>query len=101
MTAPTIHILTNMKRSYFIALEQRDNNVPLPLSDVIDQLTFNEQGLIPVITQDATSKNVLMFAWMNRQALEHTLSTKRMTYWSRSRKQLWVKGGSSLSYRAP
>ena len=95
MTAPTIHILTNMKRSYFIALEQRDNNVPLPLSDVIDQLTFNEQGLIPVITQDATSKDVLMFAWMNRQALEHTLSTKRMTYWSRSRKQLWVKGGSS------
>lgn len=84
-----------MKRSYFIALEQRDKNEPLSLSGVIDQLDFNEQGLIPVITQNATSKDVLMLAWMNRQALERTLSTKRMTYWSRSRNQLWVKGETS------
>ena len=84
-----------MKRSYFIALEKHDKNVSLSLPSVIDQLDFNEQGLIPVITQDTTSKDVLMFAWMNRQALERTLSTKCMTYWSRSRKRLWMKGETS------
>ena len=84
-----------MKHSYFIALEKHNKNISLPLPDVIDQLGFNEQGLIPVITQEATSKDVLMLAWMNRQALECTLSTKRMTYWSRSRNQLWMKGETS------
>ena len=84
-----------MKRNYFIALEHYDNSVPLALPDVIDQLAFNEQGLIPVITQDATTKSILMFAWMNKDALEKTLFSKRMTYWSRSRQQLWVKGETS------
>jgi phosphoribosyl-AMP cyclohydrolase len=51
--------------------------------------------LIPVITQDATGKAVLMFAWMNKEALYQTLSMGRMTYWSRSRKQLWLKGETS------
>lgn len=83
-----------MKRDYFIDLEHRDKHC-LALSDVMDQLAFNEQGLIPVITQDASSKSLLMFAWMNREALENTISTKRMTYWSRSRQQLWVKGETS------
>ena len=84
-----------MKRNYFIALEHYDNNSPLALSDVIEQLAFNEQGLIPVITQDEKTKSVLMFAWMNKDALEKTLSTRRMTYWSRSRQQLWIKGETS------
>lgn len=83
-----------MKRDYFVDLEHR-NNHHLVLDDVIDHLAFNEQGLIPVITQDVGSKSVLMFAWMNREALELTLSTKRMTYWSRSREQLWIKGETS------
>lgn len=84
-----------MKRDYFIDLEQRCNDSPLALPDVIDQLAFNEKGLIPVITQDDSTKSMLMFAWMNKAALEKTISTKRMTYWSRSRQQLWVKGETS------
>jgi len=84
-----------MKRDYFIALEQLSNNSPLVLTDVIEQLAFDEQGLIPVIVQDANTQFILMFAWMNKDALEKTLATKRMTYWSRSRKKLWVKGETS------
>ncbi len=84
-----------MKRSYFIALEQHGNNDPLALSEVIAQLAFNEQGLIPVITQDANTRSMLMFAWMNKDALQKTLATKRMTYWSRGRQQLWIKGETS------
>jgi phosphoribosyl-AMP cyclohydrolase len=84
-----------MKHKYFQKLEQHPDNAPLELSEVTDNLAFNEQGLIPVITQDATSKAVLMFAWMNKEALYQTLSTGRMTYWSRSRKQLWIKGETS------
>lgn len=84
-----------MKHSYFEKLEQLPHNTPLDLREIVEQLAFNEQGLIPVITQDARSKDVLMFAWMNKQSLEQTLSTKRMTYWSRSRNQLWIKGETS------
>ncbi len=84
-----------MKRIYFEKLEQAPDNSAIKLTEVIDELAFNEQGLIPVITQDAKSKEVLMFAWMNLESLELTLSTKRMTYWSRSRKQLWIKGETS------
>lgn len=56
---------------------------------------FNTDGLIPCITVDATSGEVLMFAWMNREALKMTVKTKKATYFSRSRKKLWVKGESS------
>ena len=85
-----------MKREFFQNIEQRVGDAsPLELCTVIDQLTFNEQGLIPVITQDGVSKEVLMFAWMNKEALQLTLSTHRMTYWSRSRKKIWVKGETS------
>ncbi len=84
-----------MKRDYFIALEQLGHNSSLALPQVIEQLAFNEQGLIPVITQDAKTKTMLMFAWMNKEALQKTLATGRMTYWSRSRQQLWVKGETS------
>ncbi|AMX03300.1 phosphoribosyl-AMP cyclohydrolase [Microbulbifer thermotolerans] len=84
-----------MKREYFTALEQHPENSPLALSDVIDNLAFNEQGLIPVITQDATTKTMLMLAWMNKEALMQTIATKRLTYWSRSRRKLWVKGETS------
>lgn len=83
-----------MQRDYFIDLENRDHQ-RFSLNDLVDQLAFNEQGLVPVITQDAERKSVLMFAWMNREALALTVSTKRMVYWSRSRQQLWVKGETS------
>lgn len=59
------------------------------------QLTFNEAGLIPAIAQDATSGDVLMMAWMNAQSIAQTLDTGRVTYWSRSRQQFWVKGDTS------
>lgn len=88
-----------MKRDYFIALEQKNNNALLALSEVIEQLAFNEQGLIPVITQDANTQSVLMFAWMNKEALAQTIATQRMTYWSRSRQQLWIKGETSGSWQ--
>ncbi|MCQ3830289.1 phosphoribosyl-AMP cyclohydrolase [Microbulbifer elongatus] len=84
-----------MLRDYFIALETHPKDAPLALHDVIEQLAFNEKGLIPVITQDAQSKTVLMFAWMNKESLLATIETQRVTYWSRSREQLWVKGETS------
>ena len=84
-----------MKHTYFEALEQALNGDEFEINDVTAQLVFNEQGLIPVITQDVTSQKVLMLAWMNTEALAKTLSTKRVTYWSRSRQELWVKGETS------
>ena len=84
-----------MIRDFFTTLEQHRNNSPLALTEVIEQLAFNEQGLIPVITQDTESQRILMFAWMNHEALHKTLATRCMTYWSRSRKRLWVKGETS------
>jgi phosphoribosyl-AMP cyclohydrolase len=61
----------------------------------IDSIKYDDKGLIPVITQDDETGEVLMFAWMNRESLMLTLETGVMTYWSRSRKELWVKGKSS------
>jgi phosphoribosyl-AMP cyclohydrolase len=52
-------------------------------------------GLVPVVVQDYTSGEVLMLAFMNRQAWEETLRTRQATYWSRSRNELWVKGETS------
>ena len=84
-----------MKNSYFLSIENLARDEALPLSEVLAQLVFDQRGLIPVITQDAASKQVLKFAWMNRESLDQTLATGRMTYWSRSREQLWIKGESS------
>jgi phosphoribosyl-AMP cyclohydrolase len=61
----------------------------------IEEITFNEDGLVPAIAQDAENGEVLMMAWMNRQSLELTLSTGIMHYWSRSRGELWRKGATS------
>lgn len=84
-----------MKRDFFINIESLSSGSSLSLTEVIDEIYFDEQGLIPVITQDANTKSVLMFAWMNQLSLEKTLLSKRMTYWSRSRQQLWLKGETS------
>jgi len=61
----------------------------------LDDLTFDERGLIPVVAQDADNGQVLMVAWANREALERTLAEGRMVYWSRSRRELWRKGDTS------
>lgn len=58
-------------------------------------LNYNDAGLIPAIAQDATSGEVLMMAWMNAEAVARTLETGRVTYWSRSRQSIWIKGESS------
>lgn len=84
-----------MKRTYFENLEHCASAIELELSEVANQLGFDSRGLVPVITQDASSKEVLMLAWMNKAALHETLATGYMTYWSRSRNQLWVKGETS------
>lgn len=59
------------------------------------QPKFGSDGLIPCITTDAGTNEVLMFAFMNAESLAHTLRTKKATYWSRSRNKLWVKGEES------
>ena len=61
----------------------------------INEVTFNEHGLIPVIVQQFDTGEVLMMAWMNRDTLQETLSTGRMVYWSRSRSERWRKGDTS------
>ncbi len=62
---------------------------------VLDAVRFNADGLIPVITQDADSHEVLMLAWMNPEALGITLATRQGVYFSRSRGELWRKGATS------
>ena len=62
---------------------------------VPENLRYDADGLVPVAVQDFESRAVLMLAFMNREALEHTIATGRVTYWSRSRRKLWVKGETS------
>lgn len=64
----------------------------------IEQLKFNEQGLIPAIIQDINTNEVLMLAYMNRESLEMTLESGKATFWSRSRNKLWTKGDTSGNF---
>ncbi|TRZ67384.1 MAG: phosphoribosyl-AMP cyclohydrolase [Rhodocyclaceae bacterium] len=61
----------------------------------LNQVKWDEQGLVPVIVQDAANGEVLMFAWMNRDALERSTIGGEAVYWSRSRRKLWHKGEES------
>ena len=61
----------------------------------LDEIKWTEDGLVPVIAQEASSGQVLMLAWMNREALELTVREGRAIYWSRSRQKLWRKGEES------
>jgi phosphoribosyl-AMP cyclohydrolase len=61
----------------------------------LDKVRWDAQGLVPVITQEAGSGDVLMFAWMNREALQQTAELRRAVYFSRSRNKLWFKGEES------
>ena len=63
--------------------------------DMMDELLWDRDGLIPVIAQEAGSGDVLMFAFMNRDALARTMATGQAVYWSRSRQRLWHKGEES------
>ena len=62
---------------------------------LVEEINWNEQGLAPAIAQDWASGEVLMLAWMNREALQLTIDEGRAVYWSRSRKALWRKGEES------
>ncbi len=64
-------------------------------SALLEAVTFNADGLVPAIAQQAETGEVLMMAWMNRESLLETVTTGRVCYWSRSRKSLWRKGESS------
>lgn len=61
----------------------------------LDEINWDANGLVPVIAQDYKTDKVLMFAWMNREALSLTNDTKQAVYWSRSRNKLWQKGEES------
>jgi len=61
----------------------------------LDEVTWNSEGLVPAVAQDAASREVLMVAWMNRESLERTVASGEAVYWSRSRRALWKKGETS------
>ncbi|MET7989480.1 phosphoribosyl-AMP cyclohydrolase [Amycolatopsis sp. NPDC005232] len=64
-------------------------------ADLSQRLKRNSDGLIAAVVVEHSTSDVLMMAWMNDEALESTLTTRRATYWSRSRQELWVKGETS------
>ena len=67
----------------------------MTLTETLDTLKYNADGLIPAIAQQFDTHEVLMMAWMNRASIEETLETGRICYWSRSRNRFWRKGESS------
>ena len=76
-------------------LETSANGTTAELADVLDQLRFNAQGLIPAIAQDYDSGDVLMLAWMDKKAIQRSLSEGYAVYFSRSRQEYWRKGDTS------
>lgn len=79
----------------FKDLEKESQGYTLATQDILSQLKYNADGLVPVIAQDVDTGDVLMMAWANQQALAETLATGRVCYWSRSRQSYWRKGESS------
>ncbi len=79
----------------FDTLENAAAGTQTPLAEVLEHIPFNSEGLIPAVAQDADSREVLMLAWMNREALARTLDEGYACYWSRSRQSLWRKGETS------
>ncbi|MCQ4261552.1 phosphoribosyl-AMP cyclohydrolase [Stutzerimonas stutzeri] len=79
----------------FLILEQSLLGVRRPLKQVLDAVPWNEAGLIAAVAQQHGTGDVLMLAWMNRTALEDTLASGWVCYWSRSRQALWRKGETS------
>ena len=62
---------------------------------MLDELKFDEKGLIPTIIQDAENNEVLMLAYMNEESLRRTIECGKTTFWSRSRQEFWLKGATS------
>jgi phosphoribosyl-AMP cyclohydrolase len=61
----------------------------------LDEIRFDDRGLVPAVVQDVENGDVLMMAWMTRASLERTLEERRTVFWSRSRQELWRKGDTS------
>jgi phosphoribosyl-AMP cyclohydrolase len=70
------------------------------LSPSVQQLLKDPDSLIPAIAQDHVTGKILMMAWMNQESLALTLETRKATYWSRSRNELWVKGATSGHFQS-
>jgi phosphoribosyl-ATP pyrophosphohydrolase/phosphoribosyl-AMP cyclohydrolase len=75
------------------------NTAALPLTQALDEIRWDEQGLAPAVVQDAASKDVLMMAYMNKESLRKTVETGDAWFWSRSRTELWHKGATSGHYQ--
>ena len=71
----------------------------LPHAAFVSAVKFDDKGLVPVIAQRVQTGEVLMVAWMTRGTLEETLATGHVTYWSRSRQQVWKKGETSGNHQ--
>ena len=67
----------------------------LSRTELMSRVKYDASSLVPAIAQDASDGRVLMMAWMNAESLRITLETRKVTYWSRSRKSLWTKGETS------
>ncbi len=67
----------------------------LPAEEILAQVRFNADGLVPAIVQDAATHQVLMMAWMNAESLRRTLALGETVFWSRSRQEYWHKGATS------
>lgn len=70
----------------------------LSSTEFLDSVEFDAQGLVTAVVQDANSLEVLMVAWMNREALEQTVELDQAVFWSRSRRELWHKGATSGNF---
>lgn len=84
-----------MENHFFKQLESFSEGDSVELSAALDQLQFDEKGLIPAIAQQHDTGEILMMAWMNRESLLETIERGQVCYWSRSRSALWRKGESS------
>ena len=85
-----------------IKKEMEEKHIPVRMRKAVypwSAFVKNSDGLLPVVVQDAATDQVLMVAYMNEEAYEHTILSGKMTYWSRSRKELWVKGDTSGHYQ--
>jgi len=67
--------------------------------NILGEVKFDSQGLVPVIVQDVRNLEILMMAWMSKDALQKTLSTGKVHFWSRSRQKIWLKGEESGHYQ--
>ncbi len=84
-----------MDNKFYKQLEPLAKGDSVAFSQAIDQLRFDDRGLIPAIAQQHDTGEVLMMAWMNKESIIESLSTKQVCYWSRSRQAFWRKGESS------